>query len=465
MVVSDAQPVWRTPVASLRALVVWPPQVLSYFNAGHHTPLYSMAGYLRAQPEFASVEAVDWSVQAVTWKEVADRLHQGQFDLISIMNDFDGVDGFQRLVTYARELAPASRLITFGRLSGLKPEIFQSFDLDGIVGPGDYEAGVHAYAAMMTGGLSEAPGVFVRIDGKWNGPSRPGRWLPAQEWVLPDVREVPYGVYDWLYRDDQNKFCGIPNRRELVVPVARGCPVGCAFCEVPDVFGRADRRLEVDRVLAYIERCAPEAQAEYVSFYAPTFTLNRRWVIELCDRFLEQRNILPWKCATTVHHLDEELVGHMGRAGCIRISVGVETLDPGGSPALPRVKQKAEGDIERLASWCAGSGIELNCFVIVGLPGTSIAGAEATLARLRSIGARVRPTMYCPTERLAEGMTMAEIALYNRQIIRHELPAPEDRRAAYGLLFDEEPNKTKVFERIESRGADAGLTRPEEGLS
>ena len=359
-------------VAGLRVLVVWPPQVLSYFNAGHHTALYAVAGHLRKQPYVINVRVADWSVQATTWKEVADVLYQGSFDLIAVMNDFDGVDGLPRFLRYAHELAPSARLLTFGRLSGIKPELFRQFELDGIVAAGDYEAGVQAFAEIVaTAAWTRLPGVHVRgPNGDWLRPAGPGSTLPPEQWALPDVAEIPYAAYDRLYADDQNKFCGIPVRRELVIPVARGCPIGCEFCEVHVVFGRPDRRLSVEAVLDYIDRSAHAAQAEYVSFYAPTFTLDRRWVLEFCDRIQAEAYPLPWKCATTVHHLDEELVQRMGAAGCVRISVGVETLDPAGSQALPRAKRKSYEDVEQLNSWCAQAGIELNCFVIVGLPGT-----------------------------------------------------------------------------------------------
>ncbi|MFI0898200.1 B12-binding domain-containing radical SAM protein [Streptomyces sp. NPDC020983] len=443
----------------IRVLVAWAPQILSYFNAGHHTPLYSVAGYLRARPGVAHVDVMDCSVGSVTWKRVADRLFQHEYDVVAVMNDLDGVDGLPRFLTYVREISPHSRIVTFGRLSGMQPALFRGLDLDGIVGPGDYESGILDFLGYCEGSIQaeNVHGVDLRIDGRWRAPAGPGRMLDPADWVLPDITEIPYEHYDELYRDDQNKFCGIPHRRELVVPTARGCPIGCDFCEVPTVFGRRDRRIPVDRVIAYIEDSFAAMPFEYVSFYAPTFTLDRAWVAELCSELVARGSRYAWKCATTVHHLDEELVALMGRSGCVRVSVGVETLDARGAAHLPRLKRKADESVAELAGWCERAGIELNCFVIVGLPGTDAASAQETVAALKRLGARTRPTMYCPNERLTEGMTMQDIALHNRQIILDGRSASADeRRRAYGILFGPGDDLTEVFERIPRHAPEPG---------
>src|SRR5205823_493943 len=143
-------------------------------------------------------------------------------------------------------------------------------------------------------------GVATRTEDGWQDEAKPAIWLSPTEWVLPDVREIPYLHYEILYRDDRNKFCGIPQRRELVVPVARGCPVGCDFCDVPSMQGLRERRISVERTVRYIRDCFAEHPFEYVAFYAPTFTLSKSWVHELCDALIAEQRPYPWKCATTM---------------------------------------------------------------------------------------------------------------------------------------------------------------------
>lgn len=441
----------------MRVLVIWPPHVPSYFNAGHHTPLYMTAGYLRRQPEVETVTVVEAGLLNMNWKAVGDLLHQGRHDVIAIMNDIDAVDGVERFIRYARALSPDSRLVTFGRLSSMLPGCFTGLDLDAVVTSGDVEAGVVEYVRALaaggpTGGL---PGTAVRVAGEWFQQSVPGPMLPAEEWALPDVREIPYEHYDQLYAQDTHKFCGIPFRRELVVPVARGCPIGCEYCEVHQIAGLRERRLSVSSALAYIDASKAISSFEYVAFYAPTFTLNRKWVRELADALLARPEPLRWKCATTVHHLDEELVALMGKSGCVRISVGLETLEPEGHGALPRAKRIHEEQFLELGRWCREAGIELNAFVIVGLPGTSSAGVERTREVVQAAGARFRPTVYTPFEQMAPTLTPAEVSHYNRQLLPPGLEIADDPAELYGFVFGEERRVTTVYERIPQRAGGA----------
>jgi anaerobic magnesium-protoporphyrin IX monomethyl ester cyclase len=438
----------------LKVLVIWPPHVPSYFNAGHHSPLYQTASYLRTLPESHEVVTCEAGLLNMNWKAVGDLLFQGDFDVIAVMNDFDAVDGLERFIHYARELTPKSKLIAFGRLSNMNPGFFTALDFDAVVVNGDFECGVAGYLTALAGGgpVLGLPGTFVRAGEEWLPPSGNGLFLPAEEWALPEIAEIPYRAYDQLYAQDTHKFCGIPFRRELVVPVSRGCPIGCDYCDVHQIFGLAERRLSVDAVLAYVDECFAKEPFEYVAFYAPTFTLKKAWVRELCDRLTARDEKIRWKCATTVHHLDEDLVSRMGASGCVRISVGLETLEPAGHGALPRAKQIHEEQFRELGRWCAEAGIELNAFVIVGLPGTSAEGVARTRVVVTESGARFRPTVYTPFERMTPAMRADELNRYNRQtFLDGALPPGTDTAPLYRYVFGVEERITSVHEQIPQR--------------
>jgi anaerobic magnesium-protoporphyrin IX monomethyl ester cyclase len=435
----------------MKVLVTWPPHVPSYFNAGHHLMTFGIAGYLRGQGH--QVDALDAGALNYSWKEFGDTLFQGRYDAVVIVNEYDVVEGVRRAADYCGALLPAARLVTVGRLSYQNPRFLESLPLDAIVTSGDYEAGVAAAlrwteAGRPPGGL---PGVSVRDEDGWRPQASPGTWFAPEHWVLPDVTEIPYAAYENLYRKDGNKFCGIPDRRELVVPVARGCPVGCAFCDVPPMQGLRERRLPVARTVDYIRESFTRQPFEYVAFYAPTFTLDRKWVRELCAALRAEPRPYSWKCATTLHHLSEELVADMASAGCVRISVGVETFEDSASELLPRAKWLARERFEEVVGWCNQSGVELNCFVIVGLPGTSLEGTRRTIDAVNAKGARARPTLYTPYERMHAGMSEREVSAFNRQtfVDPDEVAASGTAPVDYlDLIFGGDGYVTPVTERI-----------------
>jgi hypothetical protein len=140
----------------------------------------------------------------------------------------------------------------------------------------------------------------------------------------------------------------------------------------------------------------------------------------------------------------------MGQAGCRRISIGLETLDAKAQQGLPRLKQTSDNSFEALAGWCNDVGIELNCFVIVGLPGSTPQGDELTVARVKQLGARVRPMMYTPFDSISGDMSAAQVASYNRQL-GHESASPEDARRRYAILFGPTPTVSPTTARVPQR--------------
>jgi radical SAM superfamily enzyme YgiQ (UPF0313 family) len=413
--------------------------------------VFSIAAYLRQQGH--RVDALDAGVLNYTWKEFGTRIYQGNHDLVIIVCDFDVVEGTRRAADYVRGLNPAATVMTVGRLTYQTPVFFQQYDLDVIAESGDYEAAATEVIRWIDAGRPDsfdAAGLALRTTSGWKRPLRPGHRLDPDLWVFPDVRDIPYHHYDHLYRDDQNKFCGIPQRRELVVPVARGCPIGCEYCDVPPMQGRRERRVPVERVIAYIQESAAAAPFEYVAFYAPTFTLDRKWVLELCRSMIDNNVRLPWKCATTARHLDERLIEQMAAASCIRISVGVETLeDEAAAKSLPIAKQSPTISFDDAARWCRKYGIELNCFVIVGLPGTTVAGTRATIRRIAEAGGRARPTLYTPYHQMHGAMTEREVSAFNRHLfVDSSMRSDKESLDLLDILFRDDDYSTPAIERV-----------------
>lgn len=434
----------------MKILIAWPPVIPSYFNAGHRLALYQLATYLRRQFPSATVKAIDFGALNYTWKEVADTLVTG-FDVIIVQNDLDCATGFGRFVSYCRALSKQTRILSFGRLSARQPAFFERYPIDAIVESGDPELAISAYIESLAKGELPAviPGLRIRDGNSWSA-AKLGLWLDTDQWTLPDVSEVPHEAYHRLYARDANKFCGIPGRSELVIPVARGCPVGCYFCEVPLREGLRDRRMTPKAVLDYIQESRAKFPFEYVSMYAPTFTLRDSWVRELCALFIAQTNPIPWKCTTTLSHLSHDLIQQMGQAGCMRISVGLESAETEAQNLLPSLKKTPLRSVLDTAQWCTEAGIELTCFVVLGMPGTSAESTLTTVQQLQENGIRVRPTVYADYGRLHAKMTETEVDSLNRQILDMDGCADEEKAIYYSIYYGDVLHTSLLPQRIKS---------------
>ncbi len=443
----------------MKVLLIIPPYIPSYFNAGHHLPVFQVGEYLRKNIREINVDCVDAAALNIHWRDICTILTR-HYDVIGLMNDFDGVDTFQRFMLYVRELSPQSKTFTFGRLSQQIPGFFEQFGFDAIVTSGDYEAGAEDYIKSLIFPDQDVAGVSLKKNGKYLQYSH-GRFLEPENWVLPDVKEIPYQAYDFMYANDLDKFCGIPQRRELVVPVARGCPIGCTYCDVPFMQGKKERRLSVDTVVNYIEEAFQQMPFEYVSFYAPTFTLRLNWVKELCTKLIAKGSTYPWKCVTTISHLNEDIIKCMAESGCVRISIGLEALDTPGQSSLPRVKQGTEEAFNHIADVCQRYHIELNCFIILGLPNSSLDGIKYTIETILSKeNARVRPTVLTPYYNMRPDMSIIEIGMFNRQTLGYTDLSQEMKAKLYQILFENSLDRpTKVMGRINSNNRSSDNTK------
>ena len=64
---------------------------------------------------------------------------------------------------------------------------------------------------------------------------------------------------------------------------------------------------------------------KYVWFFDEIFTLNKKRVIEICNKIIEEKVNIKWFCDSRVDLVDKKLLKLMRKAGCIGISYGVES--------------------------------------------------------------------------------------------------------------------------------------------
>jgi hypothetical protein len=112
------------------------------------------------------------------------------------------------------------------------------------------------------------------------------------------------------------------------VEASRGCPFHCSFC-AKELFRERYRRRHLDALLTEIDALL-EQGVEYFYFIDEIFLPNRPLLEALAERdlvFGVQTRIDLWK---------PEMIEHLGRAGCVSIEAGVESLSPEGRDALDK---------------------------------------------------------------------------------------------------------------------------------
>jgi len=161
-----------------------------------------------------------------------------------------------------------------------------------------------------------------------------------------------------------------------VILTSRGCPWQCTYCASEVMWNRKVEYHSVGRVLEEIEQEVKGRGVRILAFKDDTFTAHRKRAIEVCKTIEERGLRFAWSCDTRVDSLDEEVLRAMRRAGCSRISLGVES----GSPEiLKRIRKKTTPTQVLEATRLAKKfGFEIRFYFIVGNPGETMAHFQQT---------------------------------------------------------------------------------------
>ncbi len=143
--------------------------------------------------------------------------------------------------------------------------------------------------------------------------------LPALSW--PD---------DWIrrHRHHHHRFDGVPAGPGAEMETSRGCPYRCTFC-AKESFRDAYRRRPLPVVLEELDRLIAQGVG-YVYFIDEIFLPNQPLLEALAERpvaFGVQTRLDLWKPA---------MIELLGRAGCVSIEAGVESLTVEGRAALDK---------------------------------------------------------------------------------------------------------------------------------
>jgi len=211
-------------------------------------------------------------------------------------------------------------------------------------------------------------GVLMRREGKivYHGDAQ----------TLDNLDEAPLPARHLLAND--RYFLGTSGGRKLYtsVQMSRGCPFSCVFC-ANDLHGKRVRFRSPRLVGDELEWVVRKLGATHVFFVDDTLTLNREFILAVCDE-IERRGLnFSFEGSTRANLWDEELVRRLRQCGLVRISFGLETADPRVREIIKKnVPLESYVEANRL---CNRLGIETINSVIIGLPGDTRDGIEQTI--------------------------------------------------------------------------------------
>lgn len=285
----------------------------------------------------------------------------------------------QRCAEQLRDLSDA-RLLAYGSVPTFMPER--------VVGPdGPFDVAIAGESEFTSIDLLDAfdeGRPLSEVDGIawWDAES--GKVAKTRPRGMPkDLDALPMVDYELFHLPDYCKFSfPMPIHGEVRwghALATRGCPYPCTHCSFDhrQSFGRLFRRHSPKRFVDNLEVFASRYGINAVSIEDDIFTLDRKYVLAICDE-IDARGIdVKWVAQTRVDCIDEELVKRMKRAGCVGLSLGIESGNDRVLEVLKKgfTRQQAIDGI-RL---CQDHGLMMRLLFMIGNPTETAAEVEDTI--------------------------------------------------------------------------------------
>lgn len=161
---------------------------------------------------------------------------------------------------------------------------------------------------------------------------------------------------------------------------SRGCPFHCIFCDVQE---RRFHYRTAESVVGEFEEIVRLGIKE-IHIFDDTFNVRPQRVKDICNEILQRHLRVRWSCRSRVAPFDREMMRLLKEAGCTRIHVGIESLDP----AILKFMNKKQ-TLEQIHSFfrlCHEFDMETLAYLIIGFPNETREYRNSLLERVIKLG-------------------------------------------------------------------------------
>ncbi len=310
-----------------------------------------------------NVKILDAAVLGMSLKDMEQFLKDDCFDIIGITMLTTAYSAALNTLRIVKKVSPHTVAVCGGpHPTALPKETLEEIrDLDIIcIGEGEYTMYEIVKTLENNGDFTKIKGIAFRQDDKIviNAPRPYEKELDS--FPIPARHLLPVNKYSLTTsRTSGGRYCP-------TVIVARGCPFKCAFCF--RIFGSTFRHHSIERIIEELKLLVDKYQASQVNLEADTISLNKRFLISLCDAIISNKinKKIKWTCESRIDTIDEDILKKMKEAGCWQISYGVES----GVQRLLDIIQKGIRleQVERIFKLTKKHRISIRSFFMLGLP-------------------------------------------------------------------------------------------------
>ncbi|MFH1968568.1 MAG: radical SAM protein [bacterium] len=237
-------------------------------------------------------------------------------------------------------------------------KMFPQFDI-GVVGEGEITI-IKLLESLDNGGdIGKIPGLIYRQNGSLINTGR------AE--LIKDLDSLPIDAWDLLpnfpqgYKSSVHKLGRLPTTSLIT---SRGCPYQCRFCD-NSMFGKKVRAYSAGRLIEIVKYLQKNYGVKDIFFNDDNFVMLKNRLIEFCNALHREKLDLTWGCYGRIDNVtDETMLMMMKKAGCWRISYGLES----GEQKILDFYRKNETlqQMKKVIGWTRKAGIRSKGFFMMG---------------------------------------------------------------------------------------------------
>ncbi len=289
-------------------------------SGGTYIP-YNLA-LLAAITEKAGHEAkiIDGELEKISLNEIIERSIKYKPDVVVLT----GMTPFYNIAVECAALLKTNNVNASICVGGPHTTIMadkafnKEFDF-GFVGDGEESWVKFLQAKEKKIGFHEVPGLMYREDGKIKKVKRAH--------ATKDLDAYPMAAYH-LLKMGEYKIGTLKGRLPFTsIQTFRGCPWKCIFCASDALDTTRILKRSIKSIVDEMEHVVKKYNVRHFMVIDDVLTLVRKRTVELCNEIINRNLNITFEGSTRANLLDEELVTLLRKAGLIRLSFGLETVD------------------------------------------------------------------------------------------------------------------------------------------
>jgi anaerobic magnesium-protoporphyrin IX monomethyl ester cyclase len=203
---------------------------------------------------------------------------------------------------------------------------------------------------------------------------------------IPDLDTLPFPAYDKLKgfpRHYHLPLFSYINTPGATMVTSRGCVYQCSYCD-RSVFKKGFRYNSALYIYEHMRYLKTRFGIRHINIYDDLFTLDRKRIVELCEKLTRHPLDIHFNCAVRVGHADNDLLNMLKEAGCLMVSLGIESADPG----LLKIHKSGVSleEVRETVARIQQAGLRSKGLFMMGLPGETEESIRKTSDFIISLG-------------------------------------------------------------------------------